>query len=100
MASRYNNPALHTASAVATTMRNLRDGACGFCGEPINFTRESDKADLGRGWDHVATPNDWGFAEKRATRWHHVGQGTAMDVRGDEPGKNIPARERGGSNDS
>lgn len=44
---------------------------CGYCGAPIELREERDTLDLER-YDHIATPCDWGFPERRATRWHHT----------------------------
>jgi len=52
-----------------------RKVVCGFCGEPIYLAAVRDTSDLGRGWNHLATPSDWGQANcTTPTAWRHRGE--------------------------
>jgi hypothetical protein len=45
---------------------------CGYCGKPIKRTASPTTADLASGYDHVATPSDWGEPDQIPRRWRHV----------------------------
>jgi hypothetical protein len=47
---------------------------CAYCGGKIHRTEHADYLDIHFGWDHTATPSDFGTPDIYASHWHHKDQ--------------------------